>query len=67
VSSVLHPHSSILLFAPRPAGPAYCGNNVAEFEDGFEPEFDDRFASKFVVRQVVDFVVRTCAAVLTFV
>jgi len=29
-----------------------CGNNVAEFEDGFEPESDDSFVTDFVVRSV---------------
>jgi hypothetical protein len=30
------------------------GDNVAEFEDEFDPEFDDRFAADFVVRSVAD-------------
>jgi hypothetical protein len=47
------------LFAPRPACPAFCGNNVAESEDEFETEFDDRFAADVVGRSV--------AGVLTFV
>jgi len=37
----------------------FCGNNVAESEDEFEPEFGDKFVGELVVR--------TGAVALTFV
>jgi hypothetical protein len=39
---------------PSAASPAFCGNNVAVFEDEFEPELDDRFVAEFVVRSVAE-------------